>query len=197
MAATAVVSFLYNILVLGSVETRSVTFSTKTVNLKPIISQKRKKETRNMSIKTQRENMETISRLVEGNLSCIYGERESGPNGEKKQFHTKSAAFLRALGSDLGFKEFKVTRNYGGIAVSGEITLMGMWGEGNGLYLQISQPETQQREFLYRHITHMKDYSGGKNKRLPCGILTDGEYEKLLEMLSALRDASKEERRAA
>jgi molybdopterin/thiamine biosynthesis adenylyltransferase len=52
IAATAVVSFLYNILVLGSVETRSVTFSTKTMNLKPIISQKRKKEARNMSIKT-------------------------------------------------------------------------------------------------------------------------------------------------
>ena len=42
MAATAVVSYIYNILVLGSIETRSVTFSTKTVNLKPVISQKRK-----------------------------------------------------------------------------------------------------------------------------------------------------------
>ena len=37
MAATAVVSFIYNILVLGSIEVRSVTFSTKTVNLKPCI----------------------------------------------------------------------------------------------------------------------------------------------------------------
>ncbi len=41
MAATAVVSYLYNILVLGSIEVRSVTFSTKTVNLKPVITQKR------------------------------------------------------------------------------------------------------------------------------------------------------------
>lgn len=42
MAATAVVSYVYNILVLGSIEVRSVTFSTKTVNLKPIIiTQKR------------------------------------------------------------------------------------------------------------------------------------------------------------
>lgn len=37
MAATAVVSYIYNILVLGIIEVRSVTFSTKTVNLKPII----------------------------------------------------------------------------------------------------------------------------------------------------------------
>jgi PRTRC genetic system ThiF family protein len=197
MAAAAVVSYLYNILVLGSIETRSVTFSTKTVNLKPVISQKRKKEARSMSIKSQRENMKTISRLVAGNLSYIFGERESGPNGAKKQFHTKSAAFLRALGNDLGFTEFKVTKNYGGIAVSGEITLMGMWGEGNGLYLQISQPITQQREFLYRSITHLKDYSGGNNRWLSCDIFTNGEYEKLLETLSVLRDISKEESRAA
>lgn len=37
MAATAVISYLYNIFVLGSIEVRSVTFSTKTVNLKPVI----------------------------------------------------------------------------------------------------------------------------------------------------------------
>jgi PRTRC genetic system ThiF family protein len=44
MAGTAVVSYLYNILVLGSIETRSVTFSTKTVNLKPVVTQKRKRK---------------------------------------------------------------------------------------------------------------------------------------------------------
>jgi len=53
MAAAAVVSYLYNILVLGSIETRSVTFSTKTVNLKPVITQKRKKEGRSMPVKSQ------------------------------------------------------------------------------------------------------------------------------------------------
>lgn len=37
MAATAVVSYIYNILILGSIEVRSVTFSTKTVNVKPVI----------------------------------------------------------------------------------------------------------------------------------------------------------------
>jgi len=41
MAAAAVVSYMYNILVLGDIAVRSVTFSTKTVNLKPVITQKR------------------------------------------------------------------------------------------------------------------------------------------------------------
>ena len=88
-----------------------------------------------MSVKSQQVNMKTIHSLVSQDLGYIYGERESGPNGAKKVFHTKSAAFLRALGNDLGFKEFKVTNNYAGIAVSGEITLLGVWGDGTGLYL--------------------------------------------------------------
>ena len=45
MAATAVVSYLYNILILGSIDVRNVTFSTKTVNLKPVITKKRKRKT--------------------------------------------------------------------------------------------------------------------------------------------------------
>ena len=44
MAATAVISYIYNILVLGSIEVRNVTFSTKTVNLKPVISKKKKRK---------------------------------------------------------------------------------------------------------------------------------------------------------
>lgn len=38
MAATAVVAYIYNILVLGSIEVKNITFSTRTVNLKPVLS---------------------------------------------------------------------------------------------------------------------------------------------------------------
>jgi len=67
--------------------------------------------------------MKAIFGLVSQDLSYIHGERESRPNGAKKEFHTKSTAFLRALGNDLGFKKFKVSKNYAGIGVSGEIML--------------------------------------------------------------------------
>lgn len=40
MAATAVISYIYNILVLGNIEVKKVTFSTKSVNLKPALSRK-------------------------------------------------------------------------------------------------------------------------------------------------------------
>lgn len=151
-----------------------------------------------MSIKSQRQNMKAIHALVSRDLGYIHGERESGPNGAKKQFHTKSAAFLRALGNHLGFKECKVTNNHGGIAVSGEITLMGMWNDGNGLYFQIFQSATHRREFLYRHISHMKDYSGGINQWLPCSMFMNGDYEGLIDTLLVLRGtANKVVRRAA
>ncbi len=126
-------------------------------------------------------------------LGYIYGDNEIGPNGAKKQFHTKSAAFLRALGNDLGFKDFKVTNNYGGIAVSGEIILKGMWNDNNGLYLQLFQSVTNRREFLYRHITHMKDYTGSPNQWLPCEMFADAEYEKLVDTLLRLRATPRRE----
>lgn len=136
--------------------------------------------------------MRTIHRLVSRDLGYIYGERESGPNGAKKQFHTTSAAFLRALAKDLGFRESKVTNNHGGIAVSGEITLMGMWGDGNGLYMQIFQSLSQRQEFLYRHIINMTDYRGGHNQWISCSLFASGDYEGLIGVVSSLKKPSGE-----
>jgi len=131
--------------------------------------------------------MKAIHSLVTQNLGYIYGERESGPNGAKKQFHDKSAAFLRALGNDLGLKEFNVHRNYAGIAVSGEITLMGMWGDGNGLYFQISQPLAPFNSFLYRTVSNMNDYSGGPNQWMHYELFASGDYDAVIDTLLKLR----------
>ena len=147
-----------------------------------------------MSIKSQKANMKTIYSLVSQDLGYIYGESESGPNGAKKQFHSKSATFLRALGNDLGLKEFKVIKNYSGIAVSGEITLIGMWDEGNGLYFQINQPLPPLNSFLYHSINHMKNCSSGaKNKWMDFDLFENGDYETVLDMLLALRKSTVKE----
>ena len=150
-----------------------------------------------MSIQTQKKNMQDIYKLVSQNLSYIHGERESGPNGAKKIFHTKSAAFLRALAKDLDFEVCKVFNNYAGIAVSGEITLMGMWDDGNGLYFQLNQPLRPFNSFLFRDIKHMKDYSGGRNQWLDCSLFADGDYDGLINNLSALRKPIQKEARYA
>jgi len=137
--------------------------------------------------------MQAIFSLISQDLGYIHGERESGPNGAKKQFHTKSAAFLRALGNDLGLKAFEVNKNYGGIAVSGEITLMGMWSDGNGVYFQINQPLRPFSSFLYRGISHMKDFSGGPNHWMDCALFEAGDYDAALDMLLALRKTPEED----
>ena len=141
-----------------------------------------------MSIKSQQANMKIIYSLVSQDLGYIHGEKESGPNGAKKVYLSKSAAFLRALGKDLGFEDFIVTANPGGIAVSGEITLMGMWSEGNGLYFQINQPWQPFGGFLYRSIKNMKDYTGGYNQWLACNLFANGEYERLINILLDLKE---------
>lgn len=132
--------------------------------------------------------MKTIHSLVSQDLGYIYGERESGPNGAKKQFLSKSATFLRALGNDLGLKEFKVTTNASGIACSGDATLRGMWSDGNGLYFKIEQPLQPIDGFLYRTIKSIKDYNGGRNQWLGCDLFASANYERLINTMLELRE---------
>ena len=150
-----------------------------------------------MSIQTQKKNMRTIFQLISMELGYIYGENECGPNGAEKEFLSKSAAFLRTLGKDLDLKEMQVRTNPAGIAVSGDVTLHGMWNDGSGIYFQINQPARPFNSFLYRSVKHMKDYTGGPNQWLPCDMFAGSGYEELIETLSALRKPSGTEVRHA
>ncbi|GHU93039.1 hypothetical protein FACS1894208_01670 [Clostridia bacterium] len=135
----------------------------------------------------QQIKMARIAELLNGNLSYIHGERENGVNGEKKEFMDKSAAFLRTLGKDLGFTEMKVTKNPGGIAVSGDVTLMGMWNDGNGLYFNLSQSYLHGNPQLYRVITNMRDFHGDRNRWLPMSVMLEQDYEGMLDILLTLK----------
>ena len=149
-----------------------------------------------MSHKSQEKNMRKLADLLGRDLSYIWGERESGPNGDKKVFLNTGKVFLRALSKDLGLQEVSVSSNPGGIAVSGESTLMGMWPT-NGLYVQLSQPcYDRDRVLLYRTIRHSKDYSGGRNLFLTRRDLAEMSYLDLLFLLAALREESAYERAA-
>ena len=92
-----------------------------------------------MSMKSQGSNMRRLSVLLSHDLGYAYGDKERGPNGRKKIFLNTGKAFLRALAKDLGLRDALVSANEGGIAVSGECTLIGMWEEG-GIYICLSQP---------------------------------------------------------
>lgn len=140
-----------------------------------------------MSVKSQENNMRRLAALLGQDLSYIFGEKENGPNGSKKTFLNVGKVFLRALAKDLGLREVTVSSNAGGIAVSGECTLIGMW-ENGGIYVCIEQPAYGRENVLYyRTVRHSKDYKGGYNHFLTRSDLKKWSYGQLLDTLSELR----------
>ncbi len=140
-----------------------------------------------MSLKTQEKHMRRLAVLTSQDLSYIWGERESGPNGAKREFLNTGKTFLRALSKDLGFVESNVYANPGGIAVGGDVYLMGMWGENNGIYITIRGANDFLSPVLCRSIRHMKDYSSGQNCWMEKDILK-GYYQQLMKKLLTFRE---------
>lgn len=150
-----------------------------------------------MSAKTQVKNMKQLGNLLSQDLSYNYGERESGPNGGKKDFLHKGAVFFRALAKDLGFAESKVTVNKAGIACSGEVYLYGIWGEGNGLFIELSQMHLKDYCVMYRTVTAIKGGKHGNNQFISKSVLLKGDYSILIytflsyrKMMLSLQDAA-------
>ena len=140
-----------------------------------------------MSIKSQEANMRKLAGLLSPDLSYIWGERESGPNGDKRAFLKQGRNFLWVLAKDLKLHDVKINTNPGGIAVSGECSVTGMW-ENQGIYIQLSQPTyDRERVLIYRTIQHSRDCTGGQNHFLTQSDLKLRSYYWLLEQLSALR----------
>ncbi len=140
-----------------------------------------------MSMKSQEANMRRLAGLLSHDLGYIWGEKESGSNGDKKTFLNLGKVFLRALAKDLGLRDAKVTSSPGGIAVSGECSLIGMW-EGNGIYISLGQSlSDRERVLLYRTARNIRDYSGGHNCFLTLDDLRNLSYPELLNELNALR----------
>lgn len=137
-----------------------------------------------MSVQSQEKNMRKLADLLSRDLGYIWGERERGPNGDKKVFLNTGKAFLRALAKDLGLKEYNVSTDPGGIAVSGNCSLIGMWDGGStGIYIDISQPCCdRERVLLYRTIRHIKGYTGGYNRFLHRRDLETMSYSDLLRV---------------
>ena len=130
--------------------------------------------------------MRRLAELLSQNLGYIEGERECGPNGDKRTFLNLGKVFLRALSRDLGLRDVKVTSNPGGIAVSGDCSLIGMW-ENNGLYINLSQFCSGRYVLLYRTARNVRDYSSGHNNYLTLNDLRSLSYPALMEKLSTLR----------
>ena len=139
-----------------------------------------------MSFRSQEANMRRLAELLGHDLGYIGGERESGPNGEKKVFLNVGKTFLRALAKDLGLRDATIMCNAAGIAVSGECCLTGMW-ESGGVHVCIEQPCTGQDVMLYRSVRNLKDHRGGYNHFITRMELANLSYEQLMNRLLTLR----------
>lgn len=148
-----------------------------------------------MSVKSQENNMRRLADLLSQDLSCVWGDRESGPNGAKRTFLNLGKVFLRALAKDLGLRDAKITSNPGGIAVSGDCSLIGMWEQG-GIYINISQTCVGKNYVLYRPVRNLKDYSSGYNRYLSLNDLRELSYPALLDTFRALNKEGGYERAA-
>ena len=94
------------------------------------------------------------------NYSTIDGDMEDGK--VKDKFGRLGKRAFKELAEYLGLTKFNVNFNKAGVAVSGDLTLMGMIESEQGVYISYSKDGFQDK-VLYRTITHLKDYSGGSN----------------------------------
>lgn len=149
------------------------------------------------SIKSQTNNMRRLAALLDFDLCDIHGKKECGPNGSKQVFLNVGKVFLRALARDLGLREVTVSSDAGGIGVSGDCNLIGMW-ENGGLYVSISQPTCGSgKVLLYRTVRHSRDYKGGYNHFITRHELEKWSYTHLLDALCALRKDWESDEQAA
>lgn len=122
-------------------------------------------------------------------LAVLMTSKERAQYNEsfKEKFKEIGTKAMEELARILELKEYRVSFNPGGIAVSGDLILMGMWSEGNGVYISMNKdfPDRPWGDVLYRHIKHMEDYTGGPNNYLKFKLL--GNSRVLRSKIFALR----------
>ncbi|MDR1704944.1 MAG: hypothetical protein LBS19_09740 [Clostridiales bacterium] len=133
-----------------------------------------------MSKKNQEHKMKRLAALSRCDLGYLSDPDGNPVTGDKKVWLNTGKAFLRALARDLELSEFKVWANPGGIAVNGESILMGMWGEGNGIFVELVQEIGGCGCVMYRDIIGMKDYTGGRNRWIGVCKFESMSYDSLL-----------------
>jgi len=135
--------------------------------------------------KLQEKKMQRLYELLSGDLCYIHGEKESGPNGEKKDYLRIGKAFLKELAKDLGLADVKLGTMPGGIAVAGEISLMGNWERGNGLYVMLHQSNSfyPAPRVLYRSLHDECKATSGNNCYLESGYFEHQDYNGFLRAL--------------
>ncbi len=113
--------------------------------------------------KDQFKYMSKLADMLMGPVSLSYNE------WAKAKFKEVGIKAMEELGWLLELNRFETRFNPGGIAVSGDIVLMGMWNRYIGIYVLLNKGVM--RSGYYRAIQHMQDYTGGVNHQLSYRLL--------------------------
>lgn len=123
-------------------------------------------------------------------LAELMNNDESGCYNQdfKEKFKKEGKKAMREVAEALELKEYDISFNPGGIAVSGDLRLMGMWSEGNGIYISMNKdfPGASWGQILYRRIKHMKDFTGGTNNWYKFSDMFD--LQKFISTMLRLKD---------
>lgn len=123
-------------------------------------------------------------KLLDTNTASALLGGEVGYNElRKRSFHFAGKRLLKRIAGELGLGkgQYDLRSNYGGIAVSGEITL-----HSDTLYVQVSQWTFSggSTRILYRRCDGRKDYVGETNHWFDMEQLVDaGNAEKFVHCL--------------
>lgn len=106
----------------------------------------------------------TVWKLSQMELNGYSDENQS----RKEEWMHVSYYLLRAIGVEIGLKPMKVHKTKGGIAISGDISLMGMLGEGHGIAIYFGSPRLfgGPPSFYYRRISSMTDHAAAGNQTM-------------------------------
>jgi hypothetical protein len=129
-------------------------------------------------------------------MKCLKELAKLMTNGEILQYNEEGKTMFRRIGTKamkelallLELREHNISFNPGGIAVSGDLMLMGMWTEHLGVYISMNKdfPNAPWGQVLYRTIKHMKDYTGGSNNWLKFELL--GNPQELKNTIMRLKN---------
>ncbi len=138
-------------------------------------------------IKSKNEHMEALKKFsaflkkytsIDGYMEEDSSKMNENAEGLAKQnFRKLGKKAFKELAEYIGLKEYDVKFNPGGPAVSGDLSLMGMFTADKGIYISMNK-DGLKGGVLYRSIKGMKDYSGGGNNYFPEAELAEPQLIK-------------------
>ena len=116
---------------------------------------------------------------IDGHMGVQDPSKEIAYGSVKKTFGTLGKKAFAELAQLLALKEHKIDFNKAGPAVSGDLTLIGMFNATKGIYFSLNRGGND-LGLLYRTAKSLRDYSGGGNNWMPVETLADPEKVKSL-----------------